>query len=80
MKVGIVGCGFVGSSRAYAVALKGTVSEIVLVDLNRSWPRVRPRISFTRPPLDTARFRALLGKHLRDGARFGSCLRHGGHL
>src|SRR5512137_2536390 len=35
MKVGIVGCGFVGSSGAYAMALKGTVSEIVLVDLNR---------------------------------------------
>jgi L-lactate dehydrogenase len=35
MKVGIVGCGFVGSSGAYAVALKGTVTEIVLVDLNK---------------------------------------------
>ena len=35
LKVGIVGCGFVGSSGAYALALKGTVSEIVLVDLNK---------------------------------------------
>jgi len=35
MKVGIVGCGLVGSSGAYAMALKGTASEIVLVDLNR---------------------------------------------
>jgi len=35
MKVGIVGCGFVGSSGAYAMALKGTPSEIVLVDLNK---------------------------------------------
>ena len=35
MKAGIVGCGFVGSSGAYAMALKGTVSEIVLVDLNK---------------------------------------------
>ena len=35
MKVGIVGCGFVGSSGAYAMALKGTVSEIVLIDLNK---------------------------------------------
>jgi L-lactate dehydrogenase len=34
MKVGIVGCGYVGSSGAYAMALKGTASEIVLVDLN----------------------------------------------
>jgi L-lactate dehydrogenase len=35
MKVGIVGCGFVGSSGAYAMVLKGTVSEIVLIDLNQ---------------------------------------------
>jgi L-lactate dehydrogenase len=35
MKVGVVGCGFVGSSGAYAMALKGTVTEIVLVDLNK---------------------------------------------
>ena len=35
MKVGIVGCGLVGSSGAYAMALKGTVTEIVLVDLNK---------------------------------------------
>lgn len=35
MKVGIVDCGFVGSSGGYAMALKGTVSEIVLVDLNK---------------------------------------------
>jgi L-lactate dehydrogenase len=34
MKVGIVGCGFVGSSGAYVMALRGTVSELVLVDLN----------------------------------------------
>jgi L-lactate dehydrogenase len=34
MKVGIVGRGFVGSSGAYAMALKGTANEIVLVDLN----------------------------------------------
>jgi len=35
MKVGIVGCGLVGSSAAYAMALKGTPSEIVLLDLNK---------------------------------------------
>jgi len=35
MKVGVVGCGFVGSSGAYAMAIKGTVTEIVLVDLNK---------------------------------------------
>jgi len=35
MKVGIVGCGLVGSSGAYAMALRGTAREIVLVDLNK---------------------------------------------
>jgi L-lactate dehydrogenase len=35
MKVGIVGCGLVGSSGAFAMALRGTASEIILVDLNK---------------------------------------------
>ena len=35
MKVGIVGCGFVGSSAAYAMALQGVASRIVLIDLNK---------------------------------------------
>ena len=35
MKVGIVGCGFVGSTGAYAMTLDGSASEIVLVDVNR---------------------------------------------
>jgi L-lactate dehydrogenase len=34
MKVGIVGCGFVGSSGAFAIALDGKANELVLVDLN----------------------------------------------
>jgi L-lactate dehydrogenase len=34
MKIGIVGCGFVGSTAAYAIALHGVASELVLVDLN----------------------------------------------
>ena len=34
MKVGIVGCGFVGSSAAYAITLGGVANEIVLIDLN----------------------------------------------
>lgn len=34
MKVGVVGCGFVGGTAAYAMALTGTVSELALVDLN----------------------------------------------
>ncbi|MEJ2725083.1 MAG: L-lactate dehydrogenase [Deltaproteobacteria bacterium] len=34
MKVGIVGCGFVGSTAAYAMIMKGVGREIVLVDKN----------------------------------------------
>ena len=34
MKVGIIGCGFVGSTAAYAMALSGVASDIVLVDIN----------------------------------------------
>ncbi len=34
MKIGIVGCGFVGSSGAFAVALEGKANELILVDLN----------------------------------------------
>src|SRR5262245_42985479 len=36
MKVGIVGCGMVGSSSAYALVMRGVGREIVLVDLNRA--------------------------------------------
>lgn len=35
MKVGIVGCGFVGSTAAYAIALKGVVSELLLIDIDK---------------------------------------------
>src|SRR4051794_4733238 len=34
MKVGVVGCGFVGSSAAYAMVLRGITSEVALVDIN----------------------------------------------
>ncbi len=34
MKVGIVGCGFVGSTAAYAMVMNGVGREIVLVDAN----------------------------------------------
>ena len=36
MKVGIVGCGQVGSSGAYAIALAGAANELILIDLNHS--------------------------------------------
>lgn len=35
MKVGIVGCGLVGSSGAYAIALEGAANDLILVDLHR---------------------------------------------
>lgn len=39
MKTGIVGCGYVGSTAAYAIALTGNASEIVLIDLNEKIAR-----------------------------------------
>jgi L-lactate dehydrogenase len=36
MKIGIVGCGMVGSTCAYALVMSGVGREIVLVDLNRA--------------------------------------------
>ena len=41
MKVGIVGCGFVGSSAAFAITLSGVANEIVLIDLNESLARAQ---------------------------------------
>jgi L-lactate dehydrogenase len=41
MKIGIVGCGFVGSSAAYAMALQGVASQIVLIDLNKELARAQ---------------------------------------
>jgi len=39
MKVGIVGAGFVGSTAAYAIAMTGGASEVVLVDLDEKLAR-----------------------------------------
>ncbi len=39
MKVGIVGCGLVGSSGAYAIALAGVANDLVLIDLNHQLAR-----------------------------------------
>jgi malate/lactate dehydrogenase len=36
VKIGIVGCGMVGSASAYALVMRGVGREIVLVDLNRA--------------------------------------------
>jgi L-lactate dehydrogenase len=35
MKIGIVGAGFVGATAAYAIALRGSATEVVLVDMRR---------------------------------------------
>ena len=35
MKVGVVGCGFVGSSGAYAMVIKNVATEIVLIDIDK---------------------------------------------
>jgi L-lactate dehydrogenase len=39
MKVGIVGCGLVGSTAAYTLVLKGLVNELVLIDINTKMAR-----------------------------------------
>lgn len=36
MKIGIVGCGMVGATAAYAIVMRGVAGEIVLVDLNKA--------------------------------------------
>jgi L-lactate dehydrogenase len=36
VKVGVIGCGFVGSSAAYAMVLRGVAHELVLIDVNTS--------------------------------------------
>lgn len=36
MKIGIVGCGFVGSTAAYAMVMNGVGRELVMIDLNRA--------------------------------------------
>jgi len=41
MKVGIVGAGYVGSTAAYAMALAGSASEIVLTDLRPELARAQ---------------------------------------
>lgn len=36
MKIGVVGCGFVGATAAYALVMSGIGREIVMIDLNRA--------------------------------------------
>jgi L-lactate dehydrogenase len=39
MRIGIVGCGFVGSSGAFAIALEGSANDLILVDVNADLAR-----------------------------------------
>jgi L-lactate dehydrogenase len=41
MKIGIVGCGYVGGATAFAVALGGVANEIVLIDINADLARAQ---------------------------------------
>jgi L-lactate dehydrogenase len=36
MKIGVVGCGMVGSTSAFALVMRGVGREIVLVDVNKA--------------------------------------------
>lgn len=54
MKVGIVGCGFVGSTAAYALVMEGVGREIVLVDLDNKRAQaeaddIRHAVPFAHP-------------------------------
>jgi L-lactate dehydrogenase len=50
MKVGIVGCGMVGSASAYALVMSGVGREIVLVDLNPARARAEANDIFHAVP------------------------------
>lgn len=53
MKIGIIGCGFVGSAAAYAMTLEGVASEIVLVDLNQNLARAHAEDILHATPFST---------------------------
>ncbi len=59
MKVGVIGCGFVGSSTAYAMVLRRVASEIVLIDLDKKLAVAQAEdISHAAPFASAARVRA----------------------
>ena len=41
MKVGIIGCGAVGSSAAYAIVMSGVASEVTMIDINEKLARAQ---------------------------------------
>jgi L-lactate dehydrogenase len=54
MKVGVVGTGFVGAASAYAMAIRGSASELILIDVNAAKAEAEARdiahaTTFTAP-------------------------------
>ena len=41
MKIGIIGCGFVGSSAAYALVIQVVASEFLLIDIDKNLARAQ---------------------------------------
>lgn len=59
MKVGVVGCGMVGSAAAYALVMRGAASEVVLVDANAALAEAQAQdIRHATPFAYTARVHA----------------------
>lgn len=46
-KVGIIGCGFVGSSSAFSLMQSGMFTEMVLIDADKARAEGKPWISAT---------------------------------
>ena len=69
MKVGSIGCGFVGSTAAYAMALSGVASELVLVDINPKLARAHAEDILHATPFGAA-VRVTAGDYPRiEGAK-----------
>jgi L-lactate dehydrogenase len=54
MKVGVVGAGFVGAASAYAMAIRGSASDLVIIDVNKAKAEAEARdiahaTTFTHP-------------------------------
>lgn len=54
MKVGVVGAGFVGAATAYAMAIRGSASDLVIIDINKPKAEAEARdiahaTTFTHP-------------------------------
>ena len=69
MKIGIVGTGMVGSAAAYAMALMGVGTQIVLVDADAALARAQAQdIAHATPFAKTVAIHAGTYADLRDAA------------